>query len=92
MLQTRLVLGTLSPAGLLSVASRHPQSQGLRWLTCQVEAAYNRRVTNKELSLDNHQVKVVGSLADLGENLVSYENLLKEKSVKKASIFNRLFN
>jgi len=42
--------------------------------------------------LDNHQVKVVGSLADLGENLVSYENLLKEKSVKKASIFNRLFN
>ena len=31
-------------------------------------------------------------MADLGENLVSYENLLKEKSVKKASIFNRLFN
>ena len=31
--------------------------QGLRWLTCQVEAAYNRRVTNKELSLDNHQVR-----------------------------------
>ena len=35
---------------------------------------------------------MVKALSDLGQSLVSYENLLADKAAKNASFFNRLFN
>jgi len=86
----------LQTIGLRTVLTSKPitsfQSQQRRWLTCQVSSAYEKRVKKKELSLDNHQVTVVDALSDLGQNLVSYENLLVEKTAGNSSIFSRLFN
>ena len=50
-----------------------------RCLTSDVKAVYQERVDNKELTCDEHQLKVVQHLAQLGDNLVDYERLLVTK-------------
>ena len=55
-----------------------------RCLTSDVKAVYQERVDNKELTCDEHQLKVVQHLAQLGDNLVDYERLLVTKSQQQS--------